>query len=116
MLVELLAVGAGEDHLVVVAFSLQCGYTAVDGLALHHHSGKATIGIVIHAPPLVERVVAQVVQLDFCQSFLLCPSQDAFMHESLYHLGQHSDNIYSHLSFVSFCLQSYEFFWKQEPL
>ena len=61
MLVEALPVGRGEDHLVVVALGLQCRDTAVDGFTLHHHTGTAAIGIVIHAAPFVEGVVTQVV-------------------------------------------------------
>ena len=98
MLVELLAVGRSEYHLVVVALSLQGRDAAVDGLALHHHSGKSAIGVVVHAAPLVERVVAQIVQMYFGQAFLFRTCQNRLVDESLNHLWQHGDNVYSHSS------------------
>ena len=61
MLIEAFTVRRGEDHLVVVALSLEGGDAAVDGFALHHHTGAAAIGIVIHTAPFVEGIVAQVM-------------------------------------------------------
>ena len=58
MLVEAFAVGRGEDYLIVIAFGLQGTDTAVNGLALHHHSCTTAIRIVIHTAPFVERVVS----------------------------------------------------------
>ena len=75
-LVELLAVGRGEDNLVVFALAFQCGYAAVYGLALHYHAGEPAEGVVVHAAVLVGGVVAQVVHVYFNQSFLLGARQD----------------------------------------
>ena len=97
MLVEAFAVGRREDHLVVVALGFQGCDAAVNGLALHHHTGTSAIGVVVYAAPFVEGVVTQVVQMDLCQSFFLCPCQDRLVYESFEHLGQHGDDIYSHL-------------------
>ena len=96
VLVETLAVGRGENHLVVVALSLQGADATVDRLALHDHSGRAAVRIVVHAAPLVERVVAQVVQAYFGQSLLLGTGQNRLVDEALEHLRQYGDNIYSH--------------------
>ena len=110
MLIELLSVGRGEDDLVVVAFSLQRRDTAVDGLTLHHHPRKAAVGIIVHPTPLVQCVVAKVMQPDLCQSFLFGTCQNALMHEPLNHLWQYGDNVYSHFFFL-FCYKIIEFFW-----
>ena len=64
-LVELLAVGCGEDNLVVVAMGGEFADTAVDGLALHHHSCEAAEGVVVDATILADCVVTKVVQVDF---------------------------------------------------
>ena len=96
MLVEAFAVRRGEDHFVVVALGLQGTDAAVYRLALHHHSCRTAVGIVVHPPPFVQRVVSQVVKPYLGQSFLLCPGQYRFVHESLQHLGQYGNNVYSH--------------------
>ena len=96
VLVEAFAIGRDVDHVIVVALGLQGRDAAVDGLALHHHTGKAAIGIVVHASPFVACIVAQVVQMNLCQSLLLCPRQNRLVDKPFEHLGQYSDNIYSH--------------------
>ena len=96
MLVKLLAVGRCEDHLVIMALCLQGRDATVNGLTLHHHSGKSAIGIVVNTAPLVFGVVAQVVQMYLGKSFLLCPCQYRFVHEALEHLRQYGYNVYSH--------------------
>ena len=96
MLVEAFAVGRGEDDLVIVTLSLQCRYAAVDGFALHHHARTSAVGVVVHAAPLVEGVVTQVVQAYFGQSLLLGPGQYTFVYEALQHFGQYGDDVYSH--------------------
>ena len=75
VLVELFAVGRREYHLVVVALCLQLRYAAVYRLALHHHAGKTTVRIVVYAAPFVSGVVAQVVQMNLCETLLLCASK-----------------------------------------
>ena len=97
VLVELLSVGRGEDNLVVVAFGLQRRDASVDGFYLHHHPGKTAIGIVVHAAPFVECVVAQVVEMNLSEPLFLCPCQDAFPHKSFNHLWQHGNDVYSHI-------------------
>ena len=97
VLVELLSVWRGEDNLVVVAFGLQRRDTSVDGFYLHHHPGKTAIGIVVHSAPFVERVVAQVMQMNLSEPLFLCPCQDAFLHKSFNHLWQHGNDVYSHI-------------------
>ena len=83
--------------IFVVALSFQRRDTTVDRFALHHHTGAAAIGVVIHTAPLVEGVVAQVVQTDLCQSFLLSPSKDRLVNEAFKHLGQYGYDVYSHI-------------------
>ena len=97
VLVEAFAIGRGEDHFVVIALGLEGCDTAVDGLALHHHTGRAAIGVIINSAPFVEGVVTEVVQTDFCQSFLLSPCQDGFVDEAFQHLGQNGYDVYSHI-------------------
>ena len=96
-LVELLAVGRSEDHLVVVALRFQCRDASVDGLALHHHSRRAAERVVVHTAVLVGGVVAQIVQMYFHQSFLLCACKDRGVDKPVEHFGQHCDNVYSHI-------------------
>ena len=89
MLVELLAVGRGIYHLVVVTFCLQGADASVDGFTLHHHAGESPVGIVVHSAPLVESVVAQVVQVNFRKSLFLCPCEYGLVYKTLYHFGQY---------------------------
>ena len=96
VLVEALAVGRREDHLVVVALRLQRRDAAVDGLTLHDHAGASPVGIIVDATPFVERIVAQVVEVYLGQTFLLGPGQYRFVDEALEHLGQHGDDVYAH--------------------
>ena len=70
-LVELFAVRCGENHFVVVPFRLQGRDAAVYRFALHHHARKAAERIVVHPAVLIRGIVAQVVQMDFHQAFLL---------------------------------------------
>jgi len=51
---------------------------SVDGLDAHHHAGAAAERVVVDAPVLVQRVVAQVVHGDLHQAFLLRPLENAF--------------------------------------
>ena len=57
MLVESLAIGRCKDNFIVVALFLKCCYTAVDGLALHHHTSATAVWVVVNTAPLVKRVV-----------------------------------------------------------
>ena len=102
MLVELLAIGRGEDDLVVLALGFQCGYAPVNRLALYHHAGEASVGIVVDPAPFVEGVVAEVVQVYLCQPFLLGPCQNGLVDEALKHLWQYCYDVYSHF-LVWFC-------------
>ena len=95
-LVKLLAVGCGENDFVVVALGLESGDAGINGLALHHHSRKATKGIVVHAAMLVGGIVAQVVHVDFNEALLLSTGQNGRTDKALQHFGQHGDNIYTH--------------------
>ena len=106
-LVELLAVGRGENHFVVVAFGLQAVDAAFDGLDLHHHAGKASEGVIVHAAVLVLGVVAQVVDVNFGQALVLCPLHDGAVEEALNHLRKNGNNVYAHnVSFCFFCKSS----------
>ena len=93
---QLLTVGRGEDHFVVVALRLQRGYAAVDRLYLHHHTSLTSKGIVIDTAPLVERIVTKIVQMDFRQTLLGGPGKDGFVDEAFQHFGKDADNVYSH--------------------
>ena len=97
VLVELFSVGRGEYHFVVVALSFQSRDAAVYRFTLHHHAGKSAVWIIVHSFPLVGRVVTQIVQMDFCQSFLLCPCQDRLIAEAFDHGWEHGDNVNSHI-------------------
>ena len=78
--------------------------TAVDGLTLHYHAGRTAKGVVIHPPPLVERVVSQVVDMNFHQPLLLGTAQDGLLHETLDERGQYRDDVYSHKPMISLTL------------
>ena len=93
---QLLTVGRGEDHFVVVALRLQRGYATVDRLYLHHHTSLTSKGIVIDTAPLVERIVTKIVQMDFRQTLLGGPGKDGFVDEAFQHFGKDADNVYSH--------------------
>ena len=96
MLIKLLAVGRSKDNLIIFSFSLQSRNAAVDGFALHHHSSKAAIRIVVNTTPLVEGIVTQVVQMNLCQPLLLRPCQYRLVDKSFQHFGQNCYNINSH--------------------
>ena len=96
VLVKLLAVGRSIDYLIVIALGLQCRNTAVDGFALHHHTCKSSVRIVVYTAPLVGRVVAQIVQVNFCQSLLLGAGKYRFVNKALKHFGQYGYYVYSH--------------------
>ena len=83
MLVKLLTVGRCIYHLVIVSLRLQRRYASVYRLTLHHHARKAPVGIVVHTLPFIERIVAQVVQVNLSKSFLLCTSQYRLVNEAL---------------------------------
>ena len=104
VLIEGFSIGAHVNHLVIVALGLQGRDAPVDGLALHHHASAATIGVIVNAAPFVGGIVAQIVQLNVDEPFLLCPRQDGFLEEALHHGGQNGDNIDSHVckNFVLF--------------
>ena len=74
-LVELFAVGGGENDFVIISFGLECGDACIDGLALHDHAGKASERVVVYALVLVFCVVAEVVQMYFHKSLLLCSAK-----------------------------------------
>ena len=104
MLSETLSIRRCENDLVIVSFFTQMGYAAVDRFYLHHHTRKASIGIVVNTTPLVESIVAQVMDMDFGESFLLGPCNNALVHEWLDHLGQNRYDIYTHILIViKFC-------------
>ena len=92
-LVELFTVGRGENHFVIVAFGLERCDAVVDGLALHHHSRKAAIGIVVDAAMFVGGVVTQVVHMNFDQSFFLRSRQDGGVEEAVEHFGNYGDDV-----------------------
>jgi len=96
VLVKAFTVGGNIDHVVIIALVSQCGDATVDGFDLHHHAGKPAVGIIVYPAPLVVGVVAKVMQVDFGQTFLLCPGQNGLVDKAFEHFGQHSDNVYSH--------------------
>ena len=87
LLVEGLSIRRHVDDIIVVAFSLQGRDATVDRFTLHHHAGASTVWIVVYTFPFVECIVSQVVQMNLCQSFLLCTGQDGFSEKSLQHFG-----------------------------
>ena len=95
-LVELFTVGRGENHFVIVAFGLERCDAVVDGLALHHHSRKAAVGIVVDAAMFVGGVVTQVVHMNFDQSFFLRSRQDGGVEEAVEHFGNYGDDVDAH--------------------
>jgi hypothetical protein len=66
-------------------------------LALYEHSCGTSKRIVIHTPMLVGGVVAQIVHVYLCQSFLLGSTQNAFLREGFDEFGQYGDDVYSHV-------------------
>ena len=95
-LVELLAVGGSEYHLVIMSLSLQRRDTRIQRLTLYHHTGLAAVGIVIDAAPFVGGIVAQIMDVYLCQALTLGTSQNACRDKALKHLRQYGYNIYSH--------------------
>ena len=95
-LVKLLAIRRGEDNLVVVALGREGADTAVDRLTLHDHPGKTAKGIVIDATVLADSIVAQVMQMDFYESFLLGASQNTLLKKTLDQLRDDGDDINTH--------------------
>ena len=96
-LVELFAIRGCEYYLVIVAFGLEGCDASVERLALYEHASSSTEGVVVHTPVFVGSVVSEVVDMYFCQSFLLGSSEDGLFGEGLYEFGQDSDDVYAHL-------------------
>ena len=69
----------------------------VDRFALHHHAGASAVWVVVHSFPFIQCVVTQVVEMNLCETLLLSTCQDGLVEESLQHLRQYCDNIYSHI-------------------
>ena len=103
LLVELLAVGRRENHLVVMTFRLQCRDTPVNRLNLHHHAGTSPERIIVHLTVTVVRIIAQVMNVNLGNSFLLSTAHDGVIEESFNHFRQYGYNVYSHLSAIVFC-------------
>ena len=87
-----------------MTLALQLADAAVNGLALHDHTGKAAEGVVVHTAPLVQRVVTQVVDVYLHQPFLLRTAQDTLLGKPLQQFGQYGYDVYSHIPIISFTL------------
>ena len=74
-------------------------------IASHPPSAKAAERIVIDAPPTVGAIIAQIMDVDFHQSFLLSPAHDTFVGEVLQQFGQYGNDIYSHIPMMSVTLR-----------
>ena len=90
------AVGRGKNHFIVVAFAFQLLNAAVHRFDLHHHPSLTAKGIVVHLAMLAQRPVAQIVHMDFHESFVLCTLQNGAMERRLQHFGQHGEYVDSH--------------------
>lgn len=99
-LVEKLAVGRSENHLVVVAFGLKSCDAAVNRLDLHHHARLAAERIVVDLAVLVGGIVAQIVDTEFHKPFLLGTFQYRATKRRLKHLGKYSKYIDTHIRSV----------------
>ena len=95
-LIEQVAVGGGEDHLVVGALRPQRLDGALHRLYLHHHAGGTAEGVVIHAAPLIGGVVAQIMDNDLSETLLLSSLKHRHADEGLDHLRQYGQYIDSH--------------------
>ena len=96
-LVELLSVGAGEDYFVVFSFCFQGRNASVDRLDFHHHSSESAEWIIVYFAITVVGIITEIVDVDFCQSFLLCTTHDGTIEESFQHLWQYGYDVYSHI-------------------
>ena len=95
--VERLSVRCDEDDLVVVTLRREVADAAVDGFALHDHTGCASEGIVIDATMAqVGGPVAQIVDVYFGQAFLLCSLDDALVERTGEQFWQHGDDVDAH--------------------
>ena len=111
-LVEALAIGGGEDDLVVVALGGEVGDEPVDGFDLQHHTRSETEGIVIYFAVLVQGPVAQVMHVYLAQPTVLGTLNDGVVERRLQQFGTTCDDINSHifkLSAVSHQLSAFFF-------
>ena len=95
-LIKELAIGRGENHLVIVALAFELLYASVHWLDLHHHAGLSAKWVVIDLAMLAQRPVAQVVYVNIDKSFVLGALNDAAVQRRLQGFGHHSEYIYSH--------------------
>ena len=100
-LVEHLAVGSGEYHLVIVALRAEGLDAAVDRLDLNHHTRIAAEGIVVDLAVAVGSVVAEIMHLYVNESLIAGTLDDGAVQRRLEHLGKHGDYIDTHSTFLS---------------
>ena len=95
-LVQYVAVGRGEDDLVVVTLAFELLDASVDGLDLHDHSRLSAEGVVIDLAVLAQRPVAQVVYVELDQALVLRSLQDGAVQRRVECLGHDGEDVYSH--------------------
>ena len=95
-LVEGLAVGRSEYHLVIFTLLLEMRYGTVYRLNLHHHSGLATKGVVINLTVLVGGVFAEIMHGYLHKPLVLRTLEYRAVERRIYHLGKYGKYIYSH--------------------
>ena len=86
-LVELLSIRGHEDDFVVVALGFERGDAAVNRFDFHDHTRLSAEGIVVDPAMLVERIVAEVVDGDFRQTFLLGSFENRAIERRFQHFG-----------------------------
>ena len=97
-LIERLAVGRSEDHLVVVALRLKSRDAGVDRLYLHHHTRLAAERIIVDLAVAARGIIAQIVDHNFRQALVLGAFEDRAAEEALQHLGHHGKQIDTHVA------------------
>ena len=82
-LTELSAIGRRVDDLVVMALTGQMTDDVEHRFNADDHAGFAAEGVVVHAPVLVGRVVAQVVDLQVDDALRAGPADDRMAERAL---------------------------------
>ncbi len=96
LLGERLAVGRGEDDLVVASLGLEVLHQVEHGLDHHHHPGVAAEAVVVHLAVASFAVFTDVVDMDFHEPFVAGALDDGVAQRTLEQLRNNGQDIDSH--------------------
>jgi hypothetical protein len=96
-LIELGSIRGHVQDSLILPLSLQFSNAGGNRLDHHHHSGSSAKGVVVNLAVLVDGVIAELVQVNGGNAFLLGPLQDGMAERTFQQLGLAGQNINAHL-------------------